>query len=178
MKNALELDPLSVLAYAYLGMVCLNAGKPDIAVEYIHQALELDPNYLPAHGFLGQFYLIKGDFDQAIEVFEKQCRIQPAPIAFANLGHAYASAGREKEARKILAQLCEQSKKHDIQPLYFALIYLGLNEREQMWESLENSFQEHSVLLPAWLNTDRRFQILRGEPRFNDLLRRIGFEVE
>jgi serine/threonine-protein kinase len=88
-----------------------------------------------------------------------------------NLAHAYACNGQTAEARKLLAEL--EAAQHDF-PLYAALVYLGLNEREKMWNCLEQAFAERVVLLPGWLNSDPRFQVLCDEPRFQELLRRIG----
>ncbi len=173
-ERALELDPLSLPLNAYFGLACLCAGEPDRAIEQCHKTLELDPSFLPALGFLGMAYLEKGDFERAIETFEEQCKAQRASLSLANLAHACAVAGREKEARKILAELNRMSQKQSVLPLFFALVYVGLGEKEKMYDYLEKALVGRNILLPSFLNTDPRFQGLRSEARFQDLLRRVG----
>ncbi len=173
-ERALELDPLSLPLNAYFGLACLCAGQPDRAIEQCHKTLELDPNFLPALGFLGMAYLEKGDFERAIETFKEQCETQRATFPLANLAHACAVADRENEARKILAELNRMSQKQSVLPLFFALVYVGLGEKEKMYEYLEKALVERNILLPSFLNTDPRFQGLRSETHFQDLLRRVG----
>jgi len=173
-EKALELDPLSSPLNAYFGLTCLCADEPDRAIEQCHKTLELDARFLPALGFFGMAYLEKGDFERAIETFEKQCKAQRASLPLANLAHAYAVAGRENEARKILAELHRMSQKQSVLPLFFALVYVGLGEKEKLYDYLEKAFDERNVLLPSFLNTDPRFQGLRSEAQFQDLLRRVG----
>lgn len=173
-KQGLRLDPLSPLLKTYQAMAYWSAGNLDAAIEQCRNALEIEPDLQPALGFLGIAYLQKGELDAALASLQKQCAVQRVPIALANLAHAYGIAGQQIEARKILAELEEQAKQHSVLPLYFALIYAGLNEREQVLNYLEKAFAERNVLLPGWLNADPRLQVLRDEPRFQDLLRRVG----
>ena len=174
-EQGLKLDPLSSSLNAYLGLACLYACEADRAVEQCRKTLELDSNFLPALGFLGMAYLEKGDFAASIATFEKQCEVQRAAFPLANLAHACAVAGRENEARKILAELNQMSQEQSVLPLYFALVFAGLGEKEKMYDCLEKALDERNVLLPSTLNTDLRFQGLRSEARFQDLLRRVGF---
>jgi len=169
-KKGLQFDPLSSSLNAYFGLAYVCANKPELAIEQCRKTLELDPNFLPALGFLSQAYWAKGDFENAVETSLRQCEIQRAPITLSNLAHAYACNGQTAEARKLLAEL--EAAQHDF-PLYAALVYLGLNEREKMWNCLEQAFAGRVVLLPGWLNSDPRFQVLCDEPRFQELLRRI-----
>jgi len=177
-KKGLQIDPLSSRLNAYLGLVYIFADEPEKAIEQCEKTLELDSQYLPAHGFLSQAYWMKGDFRAAVEAARRQCEIQRAPIALSNLAHAYASNGQIDEARKILAELEAESATQKIPPLYFAVIHLGLGETEQVWNRLEQAFEEHSFLFPGWLNGEPRFQVLRHDPRFQDLLRRVGLPTD
>jgi len=177
-KKGLQIDPLSSRLNAYLGLVHIFADEPEKAIEQCEKTLELDSQYLPAHGFLSQAYWMKGDFRAAVEAARRQCEIQRAPIALSNLAHAYASNGQIDEARKILAELEAESATQKIPPLYFAVIHLGLGETEQVWNRLEQAFEQHSFLFPGWLNGEPRFQVLRHDPRFQDLLRRVGLPTD
>ena len=91
----------------------------------------------------------------------------------ASLGHAYGLAGRRGEALKILLELEERAKKSYVSSYQIALVYLGLHRNDEALKQLENAYQERSTLL-TYLKMDPRFDPLRSDPRFEDLLRRIG----
>ncbi|MDT4897660.1 MAG: eukaryotic-like serine/threonine-protein kinase [Acidobacteriota bacterium] len=170
-KQGLQLDPLSPLLKAYLALNYLSDGQFDLAIEQCLSVLEIEPDFPPALGFMGISYLQKGDAANAVATFEKQCSTGRTALALANLAHAYGVVGKRTEAQKILSELEEQAKRQYVLPLYFALIYSGLGERERALSFLEKAFDERNSLLPTWLNVDLRFQALRDEPRFQDLLR-------
>jgi eukaryotic-like serine/threonine-protein kinase len=178
LKQGLQLDPLSPLLKAFLGLAYLSNSQFDLALKQCLSVLEIEPDFPPALGFLGIVYLQKGDAANAVATFEKQCSTGRTAIALANLAHAYAIVGKRTEAQKILAELEEQAKHQYVLPLYFALIYLGLGEQERALSFLEKAFDERNSLLPSWLNIDLRFQELRDEPRFQDLLRRLNLLSE
>ena len=91
----------------------------------------------------------------------------------AALGHAYALAGKRDEALKVLDELKELSKEKRVSPGDMALLYTGLGQREQALEWLEKAYEERCGDL-AYLKVDPRFDSLRSDPRFQNLLRRIG----
>ena len=95
------------------------------------------------------------------------------PAVLGVLGHAYAVSGRRAEAQKVLAELKDLSEGRYVAPFDIALIYVGLGDKAQALEWLAKAYQDHSVGL-AWIKTDPRLDSLRGEPRFQDLLRRMG----
>lgn len=171
-QKGLHIDPLSLPLNAYFGLAYLCVNEPELAAEQCRKALDLDPNFLPALGFLSQAFVEKGDFENAVKTALRQCELQRAPISLSNLAYAYACNGQTEEARKILAEL--EAPRHGY-PLFSALVYLALNEREKVWECLDKAFKERVVLLPNWLNSDPRFQALRDEPRFQELIERIGW---
>ena len=90
-----------------------------------------------------------------------------------DLAYVYAATGRKNEAQKILQRLLSVSKKTPIAPHHFVLIYVGLNKKEEALTCLEKAYQQHSPLM-AWLKVDPRFDGLREDPRFQDLMRRAG----
>ena len=89
------------------------------------------------------------------------------------LGHVYAVSGRRDKALKVLRELKERSKREYVSAFYFVLIYLGLHEKDQMFEWLEKAYQERSTYL-IWLKVDPIFDGLRSDPRFKELVRRMG----
>jgi tetratricopeptide (TPR) repeat protein len=89
------------------------------------------------------------------------------------LGHADAVAGRRDEALAVLKELDERSKREYVPAFYSVLIYLGLNDKDQAFQCLERAYEERSTHL-VWLKVDPIFDGLRSDPRFTDLMRRMG----
>lgn len=174
MKRALELDPFSLPINTSLGTALFYARRYDQAIEQYKKALELDPNFAAAHSELGLAYEQKGMFEEAIAEMQKavalsagNSRIQGA------LGHSYAAAGRKREAEEILGQLKQTSKIRYVPAYDVALIYAGLQRKERVFEWLEKAFEERSAWLP-WIVRDPRFDPIRTDPRYHDLVRRMG----
>jgi hypothetical protein len=90
------------------------------------------------------------------------------------LAHAYALIGRRADAEKILGELERQSKSSYVSPYTIATIYAGLGDKENAFEFLEKAYQERSSDLPYFLKADLRIDTLRPDPRFADLVRRVG----
>ncbi len=174
MTRALETDPLSLFINAYLGMILLNAHQTERAIEQCQKTLELDPHYLPALGFLAMAYEQQGDYAAAIAAVEKQRQVSDIPLVLATLGHIYGVAGRSVEAQQVLDELQARSRQRPVPPEYIAVIYAGLGQSDQALAWLERGYEEHSVMLPMWMKSDWRFDGLRTDARFVELLRRVG----
>jgi TolB-like protein/DNA-binding winged helix-turn-helix (wHTH) protein/Flp pilus assembly protein TadD len=165
-KLAQELDPLNLNAGTDVGTAYFYLGQYDQAIEEQRKTLELDPGFSKALMNLGEVYEAKGMYADAINVYSKAG-------ALASLGHAYAASGRKIEACKILRELDEQSKHRYVSPYDLALIYTGLGENDQALAWLEKA-EEQNVPLHH-INVDQRFNSLRSDKRYQQLLRRIGF---
>ena len=96
-----------------------------------------------------------------------------APQALGVLGHGYAVAGMKAEAQKVLAELKDLSRRRYVAPLDIAVIYVGLGDKAQAFEWLEKAYEDHSDRL-TWIRFWPQFDSLRGESRFQDLLRRMN----
>jgi len=175
-QRALELDPLSVIIHAQASQLAYWAGDYDEAIEYCRRGLEIDPDFLAAHQVLAQPYRVKGMYDQAIAEFHRSRELGSTPTAVGYLGHTYAEAGREAEAREALAELQELAKTAYVGPDLFALIYLALGEHDQAFDWLEKAYEERAFGLML-LKVDQHYDPLRDDPRFDDLLRRIGLDT-
>ena len=110
----------------------------------------------------------------SIAELEKAKALEPAPLAIGFLGFAYAKSGRKDEARKLLDDLKEQSKKRYVSPYWIAMIYVGLDEKDEALAWLEKAYQERSWFL-VWIKMDPHVDSLRSDSRFIDLMRRVGF---
>jgi tetratricopeptide (TPR) repeat protein len=152
-----------------------QARNYDQAIDQFRKTLELDPNFPPVHNYLPAAYEQKGMYEEAIARFQKAIAVgtdQPA-FAIAGLGHVLAVSGRKAEAQRMRAELQRLSEQSYIPADDFALIYVGLGNRDKAFAWLNRAYEEHSFGL-AFLKVEPRFDPLRSDARFQDLLRRMG----
>ena len=134
----------------------------------------MDPSFPVAHWNLGEVYEQEARYKEAIAEFQKfQSLSGGQPAATGELGHAYAVSGKRAEAQKALLSLKDLSKSRYVAPYDVALIYIGLGDKDQAMEWLEKAYEDHSASL-TWVKVDPRFDSLRGDPRYRDLLRRMN----
>jgi TolB-like protein/DNA-binding winged helix-turn-helix (wHTH) protein/Tfp pilus assembly protein PilF len=170
-RRALELDPLSVLGNEQLAACYLSARQYDLAIEQYQKTLELYPNQAGPRNSLGWAYVYKGLYDKGLQEIEKS--YGEDPDLSPEVAYVYAVSGNKANARQILQRLLNLSKQAPIQPHHFALIYAGLGMTEEALVWLEQAYQQHSRMM-VWLKVDQRFDRLRPDPRFQDLMRRVG----
>jgi TolB-like protein/Tfp pilus assembly protein PilF len=174
LQRARELDPLSPPNINAIGVVLHWSGQTDRAIEQFKDVLELHPGYPVCLSFLAEAYAQKGDLASALATIEK---MQPAamdPQALAVAGYLYALSGNCDKANNILNQFAELSSHEYLPALNFAQIYVGLGEHERALDSLEKACEERAIWIP-FLKVDLKFETLRSDPRFTELLRRAGF---
>ena len=136
--------------------------------------LELEPDFALARFDLGMAFLQKGQFAPALAELEEAARLgHDAPLFLAALGTVYAAAGREKEAREVLGKLKLLAQKRYVPALYVAGLHTSLGEPNPAFDWLERAYRERSNYL-LFIRADPVFQPLRGDPRFPELLRRMG----
>jgi len=139
------------------------------------KSVAANPDHWESHYFLGVGYEGAGQLAEAIPEYQKAVEIaQNDTDAVAGLAHAYAASGRRVEARKILDELHRQTRTSYVSPYMIATIQAGMGEREKAFELLERAYQERSPDIPYFLKADLRVDVLRSDPRFQDLLRRVG----
>ncbi len=172
-KRAQELDPLSLPINMTVGWVLCDANRTDEGIDQLRKTVDMDPAFIVAHDRLALCYERKGMYRDAIAEFEKISNLGAKKVALAGLGQAYAAAGKRNEAQKALAELQEISKQRYISPSVFALIYAALGDKDQAFDWLGKSVEEHD-LITARLKVDARFDPLRSDPRFAELVKRVG----
>src|SRR5262249_44323976 len=174
-KRALELDPLNGTFMVHLGWHFYNARQYDDALEQLRKAVDMAPKHGMARVHRAQAYAQKGRQAEAIDEAQQALLLAPEwSITAATLGYAYAVSGKRDAALKMLDELTALSQWKDVS-YYKALIYAGLGQKEQALEWLEKAYDERSDLL-VYLKVDPIFESLRKEPRFADLLRRMGLD--
>ena len=164
--RALDLDPLSLPVNAGLGDALGRAGRLPAAVRQLQKTLELAPDFPQAHEYLGEVYLRQGRNDAAIVEFQEA-------RANGSLGYAYAVAGRQAEARRVLADLERRAGARYVPAVDLAAVHAGLGERDQAFLWLEKAFRDRVPSLSG-LRVDPRLASLHADSRFADLLRRMN----
>jgi tetratricopeptide (TPR) repeat protein len=174
MKRALQLEPTSLVMNSFMGATLYFGGRYDEAIEQCRWTIEMDPNFAVAHWHLGLAYEQKEMFDKAIAEFQKATTLSGgSALLKACLGHAYAKANRIDEATKIMAELNELSQQRYVSSYERAAISVALGDERQSFELLERAYGEHSfhmVYLKVW----PQFNLVRNDPRFQDLIQRLG----
>jgi TolB-like protein/DNA-binding winged helix-turn-helix (wHTH) protein/Flp pilus assembly protein TadD len=174
MKKAEDLDPLSLIIGADLAEDLLIAHKYEEAIQRSRKTMDMDPHFALAHYQLGQAFLQKHRYDEAIAELEKAVAFSGgSTTSTSSLAYAYAVSGRRNEALKILNDLKSQPREKFSNAPEIALVYVGLDDKDQAMAWLEKGYAERfnpGVLMrPA-------FDPLRSDPRFQDLLHRIGLK--
>jgi eukaryotic-like serine/threonine-protein kinase len=175
-KTAQELEPLSLIINFEVGLASYFSRNYDQAIDQFQKTLELDANFPPPHTFLAAAYEQKGMFEEAIAAFQRAITVTKGAdktLAMASLGHVYAVSGKKTEARKTLAELQRLSEHSYVPATDVALVYAGLGEKDKAFAWLDKAYEEHSFSLSN-LKVEPRFDPLRSDPRYADLLRRIG----
>ena len=175
--RALELDPLSPIANAVAGWPFYFMRRYDRAIEHYRRALEIEPDNFPALFLLGHAYRQSGELSASVEKLQLARTLLDGPLPLAGLGHAYAAAGDARGARKILRELERLSKERYVCPYDVAGIHAGLGERDEAFKYLERACEERSSWL-IFLAVEPGLDALRADPRFADLLRRIGLHPQ
>jgi predicted Zn-dependent protease len=171
MKKAEDLDPLSLIISAELAEEFLIAHRYDEAIRQSRKTMALDPFFAVAHFELGQAFVQKRMYNEAIAELQKAIELSAGSTTFmSNLAYAYAESGKRNEAVKILNDLKNNSQAVSNAP-EISLVYVGLDDNDQAMAWLEKAYAER--FNPSVLRRPA-FDPLRSDPRFQNLLRRIG----
>ena len=172
-KRAVELDPLSLVINTDLGSNYCYARRYDEAIAQLRKTLEMDPGFYIAHVVLGQALDAKGARDAAIVEYQKARALNDDPSVLGVLARAYGLSGNKLEAEKMLDQLKELSKQRYVAAYSFALVYLGLGDKEEALRWLEQSYQDRAGSDIGYIRVDPLLDPLRGDPRFEALAKKI-----
>jgi TolB-like protein/tetratricopeptide (TPR) repeat protein len=172
-QKAERLDPLSPVSCNFAVSIYLAADRIDDAIDAGKRTVQIDPNYVYFDPVLANAYREKGDFQKAIELYEKAQQTTHFPSV--GLAVTYAKMGRREDARHILEQLIEKSRQQYVAGEKIATVYAALGEKDEAFRWLERALDEHSASM-AGVASSPEFRPLRSDPRFADLLRRLGID--
>ena len=172
--RAQELDPLSLENNFTVGFVYHSSRRYDEAITWCRRVLDMDSGNWRAHWGLGLALLQKKSYDEAIAELRKAVEISGrGGVQLGSLGYAYAVAGRRADALEVLERLKAYLKEHYAPPAALALVFSGLGEKDQALAWLERANEERDPWITS-LKVEPMFDSLRSDPRFLDLMRRVG----
>lgn len=148
--------------------------RDDEAISELRSDLTVHPMNASTYWFLGYTLIAKGRADEAIPPLGKAVALsERSPAIIGVLVSAYAHAGRRPEALRLLEELKRRQRRGYVPAAAFVNAYLGLGDNEQAFAWLERAYQEHSMLL-QFIKVHPLMDPLRGDPRFANLVRRVG----
>lgn len=169
--RTLALDPVSPLSHVGRSMIFFRARRYDESIQAGQQALDLDPSYVNALWWQGLSYAGKRDFSASIAALTKALGMADGPLLRGYLGYVYGQAGEKDKALSILKELTMLSSQRYVSPVDFALVYAGLGDADSTFQWLEKAYQAHETRFEL---ASLYFDGFRSDPRYADLLRRVG----
>jgi len=175
-KRGVQLEPTNLIINSEVGYACYVARRPDAAIEQLRKTLELDPTFSYASYELAQAYEQKRAYEGAITELNRARPIS-ADWSFivADLGYVDALLGKRSEAEKIIQNLKERTAREYIDPCLIAYIYIALGDKDEAFAWMDKAFQERSGMI-CWLQIEPKFDPIRSDPRFANLVHRMGLE--
>jgi len=173
-KKAQEMDPLSMIISMNVARQHYYAGRYDDAIALGRKTLEMEPSFFTGRSQLGLFYEAKGMYPEAIVELQKVMAQSPDSVnSLGRLGYAYGRAGKKAEALSIVDDLRQRSKRAYVPAYIVAVVYIGLGDKGASFAWLDKAYDERSDFL-TFLKVDPVFNDLRPDPRFAELVRRVG----
>lgn len=173
-KRAAELDPLSLVVINNIAEMYIDRGDLNSADWECQRMIELDPNFWPPHQTLGIVLVKRGRYVEALNEAQKSVQLANrgnASLAF--LGHVYAKLGRRSEAEAVIKELEKRYTDKQADGRDLAVVYVGMDDKDQAFAWLEKAYQERSVFM-VFLKLEPLLEPLHNDPRWNDLERRVG----
>jgi serine/threonine-protein kinase len=173
-RRALVLDPLDVHYSGWVARFLLYARDTGGAIAQGHKTLELDDEYVRAFLWIGSAYLAQSDPEEALDWFRRGQSIDSAVRTYdAMIVRALAQLGRRDEAEEILTRLEEQSRQQYVRAEYLAMGHAAAGNLDKAFDALDKAYQARSAGL-IYLHLDPGYEPLRGDPRYAQMVRRIG----
>jgi tetratricopeptide (TPR) repeat protein len=173
-QRALDLEPVGLIGTYAVGLAHYYNRQFGVAAQFAHKALEIAPEFPPGRRLLGSTHLAQGRFQEAAVEFRRLYDAAPDnSLHAAWLAFAYGRAGERAKAREILNELVRESKVRFVPAAHIGIGYAGLDEVDTVMHWFEKAYVDRSQAL-TFLKAEPLFDPLRSDPRFDDLLRRVG----
>ncbi len=173
LRRAEELDPLSPIIGTNLADALVFARKYDEGIAQYKRTLVRNPNFPYAHQALGRTYGAKGMYPEAIAETRTSMELDPTPAGKGYLGLWLAKSGKRDEAVKLLGELKQESNRNYVQGSTFALVYIGLGDKEAALSWLEKQMSSRAETASTYAVAPE-LDDLRSEPRFKEMLKRMN----
>jgi TolB-like protein/Flp pilus assembly protein TadD len=174
-RRAKELDPVSPVVASNFAFRLYFARRHDESIAELKRILESDPDLDYVYNFLGYNYFAKGQFQESVAAYEEAVRLGDTSTSIQNyLGAAYARAGKKEKAKAIFTHL--QTTREYVSQAELAALLIALDDKEGAFAALERAFAEHDLQM-QFLKADPAYDPLRDDPRFTDLMRRVGLQT-
>jgi tetratricopeptide (TPR) repeat protein len=158
-------------------MFLYSARRYGEALEELNRALEVDPNHTVSYLYLGKTYEALGKYEEAVRCYLRANELMGIPEGEGPyIAGCYALMGKREEARRILNDVIEYSKGKYFPSVIIAAVFSTLGEKEQVFAWLEKAFRERDANLLWYLKTGPTFDPVRSDPRYAELLQKIGLE--
>ena len=176
-RRAIELDPTSLRINSLQGWRMFYAHRPKQAIEQLRKTLEMDPNYFHAHVILANSYELNGMYEECVtEHLQLESRGGTSPEKINALKQAYAATGWKGFWRKKLEQMLEESDRKPGFQKDLAIVYARLGEKDRALACLNKAYEEHDTWL-VWIKVAPFYDTLRSDPRFTELVRKVGLPL-
>ena len=173
-ERAADADPLNQTYRIHLARVLYVAGRLDAGAANCTRAIAMNDKSAVAHFVMGQILTRQGAYDHAVDEFQRGLSLsEDKPMFKAGIAVSYARQGKKSEARAILNELEQEAREKHVAPLNLAFIQIALGDKDNAFASLDKAYEQRANLL-AYLKVDPYYDPIRSDPRFNDLLRRVG----
>jgi TolB-like protein/Tfp pilus assembly protein PilF len=174
MRQTMALAPLNPVGASQVGYTFYTARQYDQAIQAFQKSLEMEPDFVDAHVGLGWVYQEKKMYPKAIAELETAADLSKRhDLVVASLGNVLGESGRTRDAMKVLEEMKHKSEHRYVSPCLIALVQIGLGERDKAIASLEQGYTDRDQWM-LYLKVDPHMDTLRQDPRFKDLLRRVG----
>jgi TolB-like protein/DNA-binding winged helix-turn-helix (wHTH) protein/Tfp pilus assembly protein PilF len=174
-EQARQLDPLSLIIASDYASILYNSRQYDSAVKQCLLVLELDPNFHHARDLLIPSYLQLGRYDEAVDEINRWAARDQGPWAWASRATVYSRLGRAQEARRQLVKIEQLPSSRPDRTPALLIAYSGTGQKERVIELLQRASSEHSNAVVK-IKVDPMYDPVRNDPRFKELLRRVGLE--
>ncbi|HEV2884573.1 MAG TPA: protein kinase [Pyrinomonadaceae bacterium] len=175
-KKAQEINPLSLMDRSICGWTYYHARQYELAERELKATLDIDRNFSNSHLMLGFVYERMGRYQESLVELTETLKMMPgSTVPYFPLGYTLAVSGKRQEALDIVEHLKKLAKQSYVSPYFLANLYTALGNFDEAFKWLERAYESRDEWL-IWLGTEPKLDPLRSDPRFEDLLRRVGLK--